>query len=425
MIVEFSVGNYRSIKDVQTISFVATGLKSPEGTEIDLNNIIESDGVRLLKTIGVYGPNASGKSNIVKALSLFLFAVRQEANSNSNLGDLCEPFLYQQNANETESYFQIVIIIDNKKFRYGFTVKRNINQTVESVEDLRNPFIITNEWLFGTKDKNVVEYFTREGNDVNKTKLPNADKIPDLPYQHTLYLNHVAAYDNESDCVKIKNFIRSRTISSFQDIMGNSLILANKENEQSKLLGVLSAFNLHYKKIRLNKEEGANLYENTHDKIYLTKTFIDETNHEIEVELNLENNESDGTRKMFDLAGLIHVAFNSRIGGLIIIDEIDSNFHPALLRKLIEMFNNPEVNKSNTQLIFTSHDTNLMSPNLMRRDQFYLAEKKLDESTRLYSLADLRGIRNTADFAKEYLAGMYGALPVLEDFKSENLDNNE
>jgi AAA15 family ATPase/GTPase len=157
----------------------------------------------------------------------------------------------------------------------------------------------------------------------------------------------------------------------------------------------------------------------------LTKTFINKSNQEIEVELNLENNESDGTRKIFDLAGLIYVAFNMAKGGLIIIDEIDSNFHPSLLRKLIEMFNNPDVNKTNTQLLFTSHDTNLMTPNLMRRDQFYLAEKKLDESTRLYSLADLRGIRNTADFAKEYLAGMYGALPVLEDFKSENLDNNE
>lgn len=424
MIVEFSVGNFRSIKEVQTISFVATGLKSPEGSEVDTNNIFEDNGLRLLKTIGVYGPNAGGKSNIVRALSYFLFAVRREASSDSNLSELCDPFLYQKNPDETESFFQIVLMLDNKKYRYGFTVKRNTNRK-ESIGDFSSNEIITNEWLFATKEKNVVEHFTRKDRKIQDNKLPNVDKIPDLPYEHTLFLNHVAAYDSESDCVKIKNFIRSRTMSSFQYFMANSLVLANKESDQKRLLAVLSAFNLNYKKIRLKRDDNSNLYEISHDKIYLTKTFIDESNTEIEVELNLESNESDGTRKMFDLAGLIYIAFNSQKGGLIIIDEIDSNFHPSLLRKLIEMFNNPEVNKSNTQLVFTSHDTNLMTPNLMRRDQFYLAEKKLDESTRLYSLADLKGIRNTADFAKEYLAGMYGALPVLEDFEVENLESND
>ena len=80
------------------------------------------------------------------------------------------------------------------------------------------------------------------------------------------------------------------------------------------------------------------------------------------------------------------------------------------------MFNNPDINKSNTQLLFTSHDTNLLSPKIMRRDQFYFAEKTHDNSTNIYSLADLKGIRNTADFAKDYLAGHYGALPILHEY---------
>ena len=133
--------------------------------------------------------------------------------------------------------------------------------------------------------------------------------------------------------------------------------------------------------------------------------------------MNLEYRESSGNKKIFDLAGLLLVAFNmGNTPFLIVIDEIDSNFHPSLLIKLIEMFNNPKINKNNSQLLFTSHDTNLMSPSIMRRDQFYFAEKQEDESTRLYSLADLRGIRNDADFAKQYLAGYYGALPVLNDY---------
>src|SRR5271169_5645461 len=128
MIVEFSVGNFRSINDVQTISFSATGLKSPEEfSVVDKNNIFEVDDSRLLKTIGIYGANGSGKSNIIRALEYFLTAIRNEASSESSLGSLCDPFLYQDNAIETESLFQIVLIIGKKKYRYGFTVKKNIH----------------------------------------------------------------------------------------------------------------------------------------------------------------------------------------------------------------------------------------------------------------------------------------------------------
>ena len=140
----------------------------------------------------------------------------------------------------------------------------------------------------------------------------------------------------------------------------------------------------------------------------------------IRFNLNLQKNESSGTQKLFDLAGLLLRAYSLSRSALIILDEIDSNFHPYLLIKLIEFFNNPSINKSNSQLLFTSHDTNLMSPSIMRRDQFYLTEKNEDNSTRLYSLADLKGIRNDADFAKQYLAGYYGALPILEDYLQIN-----
>jgi len=116
---------------------------------------------------------------------------------------------------------------------------------------------------------------------------------------------------------------------------------------------------------------------------------------------------------------LILHAFTIEINGLIIIDEIDSNFHPSLLIKLINIFNNSNINKSNVQLLFTSHDTNLMDPKIMRRDQFYFAEIQDNESTKFYSLAELKGIRNDANFAKQYLAGSYGGNPILSDYKND------
>ena len=117
------------------------------------------------------------------------------------------------------------------------------------------------------------------------------------------------------------------------------------------------------------------------NKVLLKRTTHDGNNKPLS--MNLEYRESAGNKKIFDLAGVLLVAFISEDDPfLIVIDEIDSNFHPSLLIKLIGMFNNPKINRSNSQLLFTSHDTNLMSPSIMRRDQFYFAEKQEDESTR-------------------------------------------
>ncbi|MCD4747695.1 MAG: ATP-binding protein [Bacteroidales bacterium] len=431
MIVEFSIKNFRSIKKIQTISFVTTGLKSSKGfSEVDKNNISEDGGMRLLKTIGVYGANASGKSNIIRALEYFLQAIKNEASTESNLSPLYDPFLYQENAFNTESFFQIVLFVKNKKYRYGFTVKRNPN-TKEKLDEKYSNEIIVNEWLFGTKGKNMVEYFTRTGTSVNKEKLPNNEKIPLLPYEHTLFLTHSAAFDSEGESASIRNYIRSWTISNFtngvKNFRRNTLVLLEQENKKTELLALLSIFNLKYNDIILerdpNKPDQKFLSQ---DKIFMMKSYHNKNNEAKDITLNLRYNESSGTQKLFDLAGLLLRAFfNKTTSAFIIIDEIDSNFHPSLLIKLIGLFNNPSINKSKSQLLFTSHDTNLMSPSIMRRDQFYFTEKSEDNSTRLYSLADLKGIRNDADFAKHYLAGFYGALPVLDNYSNENVLQNE
>lgn len=133
MIVEFSVKNFRSIKDMQTISFSTTGLKSSEKyIEVDNNNIAVADDMRLFKTLGIYGANGSGKSNVIKALDLFIKTITREASSLSNMRSLCDPFIYQEDSEYTESFFQITLLIKNTKYRYGFTVKKNSNPKHEN-----------------------------------------------------------------------------------------------------------------------------------------------------------------------------------------------------------------------------------------------------------------------------------------------------
>lgn len=428
MIVEFSVKNFRSIKELQTISFVATGLKSAEKhKEVDKNNIAKVGDMKLLKTLGTYGANASGKSNVIKALQYFIYAIVSEPTPTSHLNALCDTFLYQNSPEKTETFFQIVIVINSIKYRYGFTIKLSESTGSDTINSNKSREIITNEWLYGKKDKNMRVLFQRENKKIVSNNLSNKEKIPtNLPYQHSLFLTHAAAFDEEGECQSVRNYFHTRCVQNFSLShepyrLMSILVLENKGTKE--FLNILSEFGLNYTDILLMKDDDFKMNEvfKQHN-ILLKKEYHDNNGKPQSALLNLQFNESSGTQKLFDLAGILLGMFNSPISFLISLDEIDSSFHPSLLIKLINVFNNPKINKSNSQLLFTSHDTNLMSPAIMRRDQFYFTEKKDDESTQLYSLADLKGIRNDADFAKQYLAGYYGAVPVLEEYTLETIE---
>ena len=124
--------------------------------------------------------------------------------------------------------------------------------------------------------------------------------------------------------------------------------------------------------------------------------------------------ESDGTRKLFDLAGIVAAALAD--GCPCIVDELDARLHPALSRKVVELFHSVETNPKNAQLLFAAHDTHLMDPDLFRRDQIWFTEKHGDGNTELYSLAELRGVRENEAWEKAYLGGRYGAVPILNRF---------
>lgn len=425
MIIEFSVKNYRSIKDLQTISFRATGLKSPAGSETDSNNIVTSNGVSLLKTVGLYGANASGKSNMLMALSYFAQALYSNTSKSTLIDKLYDPFLFE--SSDEGSFFQIVLLLNGKKYRYGFVLNK-VNTASGNGESYS--IGIESEWLYGNVDKKMERLFLRIGNEVKENNLPTSEGmiIPTkLPYPHTSFLAHAAAFDSEGIPKQIVEYLNYRIINNIlsKDELRIFSIDAIKKKKIS-FLKFLKQFNMNYDDIDLIDDK---IFGDTMhfmpplSKVYLTRTAPNDDSKKLS--MNLEFRESAGNKKIFELAGILLDLFNlPNTPFLIVIDEIDSNFHPSLLIKLIGMFNNPKMNRSNSQLLFTSHDTNLMSPSIMRRDQFYFAEKQNDESTRLYSLADLRGIRNDANFAKQYLAGYYGALPVLNDYTETEEDEN-
>lgn len=413
MLLDFSIANFRSFHQIQKLDLRAANLVS-ENKNVDLQNIVNINGNRVLKTVGLYGPNGSGKSNLLKGLKLFRELVQKSLESEVVMTFAAQPFKLSSETMEHAGFFQVQILLEENKYRYGFTLddKGGVSQ----------------EWLFGPAEKKETWYFRRTGNDVenNKEWFDEGNSLPTDNLRHnTLFLTFVSAYNGAlSQMLRgtIVNSIsfddsnsrpgmlrRSGTITRSQSTLTNNLL---KEGKGELVLEWLRNAGLFYSGIQL--EEVSDRFS---EYIILEKSVLDSGGNEIsKAYMDLRNDESSGTQKFYSLIGRLHKKFIE--GGLIVIDEIDNNFHPSLLQRIIGFFNNPTLNAAGAQLIFTSHDTNLLDPAILRRDQIYFTEKSIYDESILYSLADLKGIRNNSDFARQYLAGFYGALPVLDNFKN-------
>ena len=421
MLLEFSLGNYRSFNRIQTLDFRATPLVS-EDKSVDDQNIIGIEGNRVLKTIGLYGPNGSGKSNLIKGFKLFCQLVRSSLESETVMAFAAEPFKLSTSEYEHSGFFQVLLLIDEKKYRYGFTLSHDKE--------------VQQEWLFGPAGKNETWYFKRKGNliESNKEWFEEGHRLPlDNLRSNTLFLTFVSAYNgalakslrqfflrvsfesNRSTTGRIarrvnETLVVSSPVSSYST---NSLL---REGKADLVLEWLKSAGLSYSNIKLEQST-----DRERELVVLEKSIYDSNGVETgKVSLDLIENESSGTQKFYNLIGRLYQKFLN--GGIIVADEIDNNFHPSLLQQFIHFFNDKELNRKGAQLLFTSHDTNLLNPNILRRDQIYFTEKSINDETILYSLADLKGIRNNTDFARQYLAGFYGALPILQNFKLPNND---
>jgi uncharacterized protein len=415
MILDFSIGNFRSFHQIQTLNFRATALVSDDKS-IDRDNIVETEGGRVLKTIGLYGPNGSGKSNLIKGLITFRQLVQQSLESEAIMDFAADPFRLTSEGGPDAGFFQMQLLIDKKKYRYGFTLDRG--------------GAVFQEWLFGPAERNETWYFKRSGEKVecNKEWFEEGYNLPiDNLRPNTLFLTFASAYNGplaqaiRGFIVKNMSFESAESkkrvrffpntgarIIRFDDEQATNRLI--KEGNAELVLSWLKRGGLEYKDISV-EELTTGL-----ERVMLGKTIFDKDGKAAgSTELDLDEKESAGTKKFYYNIGTLHQMFLE--GGTFVSDEIDNNFHPSLLQRFVRFFNDPEINKAGAQLLFTSHDTNLLQPDILRRDQVYFTEKSVTDETILYSLADLKGIRNNADFARQYLAGFYGALPILEKYK--------
>ena len=401
MIINFTVGNYRSFKDKKVLSMEATAIK-------ELNeSVIEKEGYRLLPSAVIYGANSSGKSNFLKAIGKFGEIVNYSSKMSSTDKLNITPFLLNQNSTQEPSFFEIEILIDNQTYTYGFTA-----------DNLK----VYEEWLYIKEGKAKKEkcLFVRTEEGIGIADEYNEGKgLEEKVRDNGLFLSTIDSFNGEIakkiihkiDCIWVISGIDHESWSVFTNDMCN-----NKNPElsfQQEIQDFLKSMNVGFNRFELPEDE--KLAKEV--KAYTIHNLYNEQEEVIgETRFSMKEHESSGTNKLFDLAAL--VIGQLALGGLLVIDELDSKLHPLLTQHIIKLFNNPKTNPKGAQLIFATHDTNLLNVKTFR--QIWFTEKDHSEATDLYSLAEFREpegnkIRKDRSFEKDYINGRYGAIPYIKD----------
>ncbi len=409
MLIEFTVGNYRSFKEPVTLSMVAANLVSQDKS-VDENNVFAVDEkLSLLKSAAIYGANASGKSNLAKALNFmvwFMVNSSRETQSTDAIG--VEPFLLSTETESQPSFFELVFLIEGQKYRYGFEA------TSERV---------VAEWLYTVPKSRETNLFDRDLTRIKSSKVLQASGIEPRTRPNALFLS-VCAQFNVAIVEKILAWLTKNLQVTFGFDKSADLdrTISKLESNlfQEKIVQLVKNLDLSITDIKVTAHGIDERYGSEED--FLTKFTLvhtihkrfDKANNSSDVNLLLEIHESEGTRKIFALAGtLIDVLAE---GSILVIDELDAKLHPLITRSIIELFHKPKSNPNNAQLIFMTHDTNLLSNKIFRRDQIWFTEKDRYGATALYSLAEYN-IRNDASFESDYIKGKYGAVPYIGDLQ--------
>ncbi len=436
MLVEFSVGNYRSFHAPVTLSMRAAKLRAND-KRLDEHNVFQADGLSLLRSAAIYGANASGKSNLIQAMSFmrrFVLQSSQESQAGEPTG--VERFRLNTATQDQPSYFQMIFYLDGRRYRYGFEVDE---------EQVRA------EWLYHTGQRET-RLFIREGDryDVSSA-FKEGRGLAERTRNNALFLSVVAQFNGPLATALLGWFKRRfNTISGLEDIAYEGFTrrrFGEDERFRQRALAFVREADVGISDMSIETwplteapvpEELRSLMKQLAGKqkigegdilVSQVKTAHQVFNPEGSVAgwetFDMEEQESQGTQKIFNLSGPLLDTLEG--GKLLAVDEMEARLHPFITRAVIQLFNSPQTNPRNAQLVFATHDASLLDRRFFRRDQIWFTEKDPYGATDLYSLAELQ-VRNDASFDKDYIAGKYGAIPFIGGLRSlfeEHSDGKE
>ena len=407
MLIGFSVGNYKSFKETVTLSMVASSI-TEEDRELDENNVFPiNDKLSLLKSAAIYGANASGKSNLVAAINFMKWFVLNSSKETqvSEAIDI-EAFRLSTETEKEPSFFEIVFLVEGKTFRYGFEV---------------NAREVASEWLFQADESEEKMLFERDFDNYILNDFPEGQGISDKTRNNALFISVVAQFNGKVSGKILLWFSKTlQLISGLQDRQYRQETLESFENDRHRhdIIEFIKKLDLGIGDIQITK----NISQKTAMFGSLYQAAVKTVHRKYDADgkqtarelFDIETHESEGTNKLFALAGILLDTL--RIGKILLIDELDARLHPLITRELICLFNSNETNPHNAQLIFTTHDTNLLSSKTFRKDQIWFTEKDNKGATDLYSLVEYKVGKN-ASFERDYIMGKYGAIPFIGNFK--------
>ena len=404
MILEFSVTNFLSFKDKVTLSMLAN-----QTSGLNDNYIICNDR-KILKTVAIYGANASGKSNLFKVLTNVIIMLSNSNNFRPDVKLPIIPFMFDKRMQDKPSEFEIKFITKNVRYVYGFIADKNkiYEEYLYYYPNGREAKIFdrtsTSNYSFPQKDESTLKDIAKR-NSENKFFLATAtnwnyEKTKDA---YEFLTKGIGTCFNLED---LKNISFKFYEENANDLKIFALDFLKKAD--------LSIEDYKISKINIPKEAMINipevLKESMPKDLFAYKV---EFKHNKSENYLLFDEESMGTQILFCFIPFMMEALQNN--KVLIIDELDRSMHPFVVEMIVQMFNDKDINKNGAQLIFNTHDTNLLDLNILRRDQIWFTEKNSEDgSSDLYSLSDF-SVRKDENFGRNYLLGRYGAVPFIKN----------
>jgi len=417
MLVEFSVKNYKSIAEKQTFSMVAgSGISDLKPHAFETGN---SYAPKLTRVACVFGPNGVGKSSFIEALDFFKKFINSSAIGKQEGQPIDTiPFVLSDHFKNTPSEFEIVFIYNGNLYQYGFSADKNR---------------VVDEWMFikpnkpRTRLKEIYQrnfIFDKDTYDWSFNHLKGQKEFwQKTTRNNALFLSTAVMMNAEM----LKDPFRwlvwhLQVIGRSDRLSGGATVNQIRKNDKKEaVLNIMKAADLGIHDLDIGEPDFFNdgfSMEQTKFLKYIAlgsavadimPVHISRENKNVKIEMS---DQSDGTKAIFCLAGPIIDVIQH--GQILFVDELHDSLHPHALQFLVGLFQNPDTNPKNAQLIFTGHETSIMARNFLHRDQIWLMEK-IDGATSLFPLSDFKG-RDYEAFQKAYLDGRYGAVPCIGDF---------
>lgn len=412
MVLEIRISNFFSIKDEIVLDFRAANIKSANAKAIG-NNVFEFNKTQVLKTIAIYGANASGKSNIIKAIRFCNALVFESHQHNENTIYNFQPFKFNGYDSKPSKYF-IRFVSKNIEYEYSFTLTRKniITESLYYYPKGRIKEIFTRDERLGKTKKEKYSF-----GDLIKRPMDVAENTSDK----TLYISRASQMDREIG-KEIFNYFHTQFILNYIGF-GAAAIETLSNQDKQRLIDAIKIADSDIVDVKFKVLQKAGKHYKA-DAITMTLTVEDVVQDYLQIRtyhkaspttaFDFLTEESQGTIKLFFIMlTILDVVKHNKI---LLIDEIEDSLHPQIIEYLFNIFRTG----AKAQLLCTTHNTRLLDLKKVRKDQVFFANKKADGSTDLYSLYDYSDFRDTMDLEKAYLQGRFDAVPFIND-SQENI----